>query len=179
MFKLFWKQKPADGNDPIDFHSMYTVVEALGIRGYKPAHTKTCRKLWQEQVPEQGQADSVQAELLRQLERLRCEARRNGNINWDDNYAWFCDFIAGTLLDSGLFDEKQMDTIRGAVAYLKECGDYAHRYCEGEISDAEANPMLFAYVDHDLYDYLADAIAIFAEQNPEPIPNEKKDFLYR
>lgn len=39
--------------------------------------------------------------------------------------------------------------------------------------------MLFAYVDHDLYDYIADAIAIFAEKNPKPVYYEKKNFIYR
>lgn len=178
MFNLF-KKKKADRDDLIDYSSMYTVVEKLGIRGYKLTHMKTCRRIWKEQVPERGQADSLQGELLRQLERLRGEAQRNGNINWDDNFAWFCDFIAGTLRESKLFDEKQTDTITGALSYIKECGEYARRYCNGEIPDEEVNPMLLAYVDNDLYDYIADAIAIFAQNNPEPIYYEKKDFIYR
>ena len=174
MFKLFKKKEKVDGNDLIDYDSMYTVVEKLGIRGYKAAHLNTCRKTWKEQVPERGQADSLQGELLRQLEKLRNEALGNGNINWDDNFAWFCDFIVRTLQESKLFEEKHMDTITGAVGYIKECGEYARRYWNGEISDEEANPMLFAYVDHDLYDYIADAIAIFAEKNPKPVYYEKK-----
>ena len=166
-------------NDPVDFDSMYTVAEKLGIRGYKPTHLNTCVKLWKEQVPERGQADSLQGELLRQLEKLRGEAQGNGNINWDANFAWFCDFIVETLRESKLFEERQMDTITGAVGYIGECGEYARRYCDGEISNDEANPMLFAYVDDDLYDYIADAIAVFAENNPEPICYEKRDFIYR
>ena len=39
--------------------------------------------------------------------------------------------------------------------------------------------MLFAYVDHDLYDFLADAIGKYAEVHPDPIPYAKKDFIYR
>ena len=166
-------------DDPIDFESMYIVVNQLGIRGYEMAHLETCRKIWDEQVPEQGQADSVQGELLRQIEKLRWEALGNGNHNWDDNYAWFCDFLAATLNDSGLFPEGEMERLAGAIGYLKTCGEYARSYLEGEIPDSEANPMLFAYTDDDLYDYIADAVAVFAEKNPAPIPNEKRDFLYR
>lgn len=39
--------------------------------------------------------------------------------------------------------------------------------------------MHFAYVDDDLYDYIADAIAVFAESNNEPIPYKGNDFIYR
>lgn len=166
-------------DDLIDFDSMYTVTEKLGIRGYKLTHLKTCRKIWKKWVPERGQADTLQGEMLRQLEKLRREALGNGNINWDDNFAWFCDFISGTLRESQLFDDEQINKITGAVGYIKECGDYACRYCDGEIPDEDANPMLFAYIDYDLYDYIADAIAVFAEKKPEPIYYEKKDFIYR
>ncbi len=166
-------------DDPIDFESMYTVVEKLGIRGYKMMHLKTSKKIWKEQVPESGQSDSLQGELLRQVEKLRNEALGNGNINWDDNYAWFCDFLTKTLSDSGIFPEAEKEKISGAIGYIKECGEYARRYRKGEIADKDVNPMLLAYVDHDLYDYVADAVALFAEKNPDPVPYEKKSFIYR
>lgn len=34
-------------------------------------------------------------------------------------------------------------------------------------------------IDDDLYDYIEDAIAIFAEANPQIIVYETKDFIYR
>lgn len=42
--------------------------------------------------------DTVQGELLRRAEKLRSEAQDNGNHNWDDNYAWFCEFIRDSLI---------------------------------------------------------------------------------
>lgn len=39
----------------------------------------------------------MQGELLREIEKIRCEAQDNGNINWDDDYSYFCDFISGKL----------------------------------------------------------------------------------
>ena len=176
----FLKRKNKDvQNDLVDFDSMYVVVNELGIRGYEASHFETCKKIWKELVPEEGQADSLQGELLRQAECLRNEAQRNGNINWDDNFEWFCDFIKNTLADTKLFDENQTKVIRGALDYIKKCGQYAYDYNTGVISDAEANPMLFAYVDDDLYDYIEDAIALFAESNPQLIKYEHKDFIYR
>ena len=87
--------------------------------------------------------------------------------------------ISGTLQDSNLFDEKQMKTITGALNYIKECGMYAYQYHTGKISEDDVNPMLFAYTDDDIYDYIEDAIAIFAEANPQKITYDAKDFVYR
>lgn len=87
--------------------------------------------------------------------------------------------ISGTLQDSNLFDEKQMKTITGALNYIKECGMYAYQYNTGKISEDGVNPMLFAYTDDDIYDYIEDAIAIFAEANPQKITYDAKDFVYR
>ena len=173
------REKKMKQDDLIDFESMYTVVKRLGIRNYKASHIETCKRIWKELVPKRGQADSLQGELLRQAEKLRNEARDNGNFNWDNNFEWFCDFISGTLQDSNLFDEKQMKTITGALNYIKECGMYAYQYHTGKISEDDVNPMLFAYTDDDIYDYIEDAIAIFAEANPQKITYDVKDFVYR
>ena len=71
----------------MDSESMYTVINDLGIRGYRLRRMNILRRIWQEMVPEQGQSEWLQGELLRQIEKLRNEALGNGNINWDDNYA--------------------------------------------------------------------------------------------
>lgn len=65
--KLFKKKQ----DDPIDFESMYTAVNKLGIRGYQALHFETCKRMWKEIVPKSGQANSLQGELLRQAEKLR------------------------------------------------------------------------------------------------------------
>ncbi len=179
MLSLFRKKKTEKKDDPVDFESMYTVIKELGIRGYRLRRMNILRRIWQEMVPEQGQSEWLQGELLRQIEKLRNEALGNGNINWDDNYTWFCDFISDTLKESGVFEEQEIKKITGALKYIRDCGEYARSYREGEISDDDANPMLFAYVDHDLYDFVADAIGKYVEVYPDPILYEKKSFIYR
>lgn len=174
----FLKKKEKQ-DDLIDFESMCTVINKLGIRGYQAQHFETCKKIWKELVPKSGQADSLQGELLRQAEKLRNEAMDNGNRNWDDNFEWFCDFISKTLRESNLFEKEYMETIANALDYIKECGRYASQYNMGKISDDDVNPMLFAYVEDDLYDYIEDAIAVFAEANPQFIMYDAKDFIYR
>lgn len=54
-------------------------------------------------VPKSGQADNLQGELLREAEALRCEAQDNGNINWDYDHAYFCDFIRSSLNAQSIF----------------------------------------------------------------------------
>jgi hypothetical protein len=61
------------------------------------------RTLWQTYVPARGQAETVQGELIRAVEKLRDEAQRNGNINWRGDHALLVDFVKQTLLKSGEF----------------------------------------------------------------------------
>lgn len=68
---------------------------------------KEAKYLWQTYVPKQGQAETVQGELIRAIEKLRGEAQRNGNINWDRGFVIFCDFLETTLCESGVFDRSQ------------------------------------------------------------------------
>jgi hypothetical protein len=42
------------------------------------------KHLWRTYVPKQGQSETVQGELIRAIEKLRDEAQRNGNGNWDN-----------------------------------------------------------------------------------------------
>ena len=183
MWILSWLKKSEKGNkentdDMIDFESMYSFVKDLNIRGYRPKHPDICKKIWHDHVPQSGQSDTVQGELLRQLEKLRDEAQRNGNINWDDNFESFCTYIKDTLLGSGLFDGDST-RLEKSIEAVRKYGRYARSYQDGKISDDEANPMLFAYVDDDLYDYIADAIAVFYEENREPIKREIDESIYR
>ena len=176
MFDIFKKKSD---KETIDLGSMYVVINELGIKGYQMRHFDICKNIWKELVPQTGQADTVQGELLRQAEKLRSEAQDNGNHNWDDNYAWFCEFIRDSLIKSGLFDDTRSNTLCLAIEYIKSCGEYARNYNLGKIPDEVVNPMLFAYVDDDLYDYIEDAIAEFAAANPEKTPYYAKDFIYR
>ena len=166
-------------SDIIDWEQMYVLVDELGLRGYELQHFDVCKELWKTKVPASGQADTLQGELLREIEKLRCEAMDNGNINWDDNFAFFCDNIRLTLIQSGLFEAQRCDKLARLLDFVKDCGEYAHSYAMGEIADDDADPVRFAYVDDDLYDFISDAVAEFAINNPTDIPYEKKDFIYR
>lgn len=80
----------------------------------------TFATLHHELVPETGAAASLQGEILRSVDRLAGEERRNGNLNWSNGYSQFVSFLRETLLDPHAFDEArrsdlsaQLDTIEG------------------------------------------------------------------
>ncbi|MBQ8780879.1 MAG: hypothetical protein IJZ72_04340 [Oscillospiraceae bacterium] len=163
----------------MDFEAAYKTADELGLRGYREKHFDVCKKIWQTMVPPSGQADSVQGELLRESEKLRCEACDNGNFNWDGNFAWFCDNIYSILSDSDVLNDEICGKLKRVLDFFKENGEYSLKYNNGEISDEDCNPLKLAYVEDDLYDFVNDCIAEFYLSNPEPIPYEKKDFIHR
>ena len=165
--------------DLINWNRSYSRVEELGIRGYTMQHIDVCKRVWNKLVPKRGQADSVQGELLRQIEKLRNEACDNGNINWDDSFVLFCDFIRTTLDDSQLFDTGHMSKIAGALEYIKENGTYAAQFAEGLIANDDFDPLKLAYTDSDLYDYISDAIAVFCMKKSEVIPHAYNSEVHR
>lgn len=165
--------------DPIDWSKQYELVEQLEIRNYNMKHEEQCKTIWKTMVPKSGAASCVQAELLRQMEKLRLEACDNGNINWDDDFVYFCNFIKDTLLDSALFDASRCEKISKCLAYIKENGEYARSLGDGDIPEYEFDPVKLAYVEDDLYDYVEDAIAEFYIANPEPIAYVHPDGVNR
>ena len=82
-------------------------------------HFDEARRIWAEQVPASGQADTVQGELLRGVEKLRWEAQNNGNVNWSEQFENFADFIEETLVESARFDVAAVAEIRADIARLR------------------------------------------------------------
>jgi len=122
-------------------------------------YAEEAKHLWQTYVPKSGQADTVRGELIRAVEKLRDEARRNGNINWDRGHEILCSFIRDTLCDSGVFDKVAVAEIKSDVARLE---DYEHPHC-----------------DENLYDRLTDRIVEWSQKHPDPIPHEHNPDLRR
>jgi hypothetical protein len=109
------------------------------------------RSLWQTSVPRNGQAATVQGELLRAVEKLRDEAQRNGNINWNDSHQALIAYLRDTLLGSAVFDQ-------AAALEIETDLDRLSRYEYPEASDAP-------------YDRLADRVIGWCRAHPKPLPH--------
>jgi hypothetical protein len=116
---------------------------------------RTYRRLWEELVPQRGQGETVQGELLRCVGKLTDEAYRNGNENWDENFEIMARFIGETLDDPNVFSEDEIAKIRRSVA---------------QILSNHNSPDLSGHGSS--YYYLAEQATKWCERRRKPIPRE-------
>jgi hypothetical protein len=110
--------------------------------------------------------------LLRAVERLRWEAQGNGNINWDDGFEMFLDFLENHLQREPRFAPE----IRASIASdLARLGNFLPVRELVDESDVGKLP----YVDDDLYDRLASHVVRFCQLNPRLIPHRHNPGQYR
>jgi len=159
-----------------NFETCYAALKQAGVIGYQQVHFEECKTIWQNFIPQIGQAECVQGELLREVEKLRYEACVNGNKNWNGQFVWACGNVYNLLAESGLFDEERLSLLRTALAYLKACGEYARAFNADEISEKDVDMNRIAHTGEDVYDFIEDYIAEFYIANRTPIPYEKHDF---
>jgi len=90
------------------------------------------KEIWQKFVPKQGQSDTTQGEMLRAVEKLRDEAQRNGNANWDDGFEILLQYLAERLGDSKVFDAA---TTAESRSILQRLSNFEDPYCKDDYYD--------------------------------------------
>ena len=80
-----------------------------------------------------GQADTVEGELLRAVEKLRDEAARNGNGNWDVGFEILLKYLMERLDDEKVFSSETLLETRTMLSRLE---DYDHPYLEDDLYDS-------------------------------------------
>ena len=91
------------------------------------------KAIWQSFVPKSGQADTVQGELLRAVEKFRDEATRNGNGNWDEGFEMLLRYLQKHLLDPAVFEKVLIETTRTELGRLE---DFDEPYLKDDLYDA-------------------------------------------
>ena len=78
----------------------YRIAHHVGVLMYHDtasgsfeASVRTFAERWEDLVPEEGPAGSVQGEILRAVGRLAGEDRRNGCVNWDTYFEDLVQFL--------------------------------------------------------------------------------------
>jgi hypothetical protein len=113
--------------------------------------------IWRNFVPPAGQADTVQGELLRVVEKLAWEAQTNGNINWDSAFESLLDYLERTVTPA------LPSTWRKSVTSdLERLRDFDR-----------------PYTDEDLYDRVRAAVVQFCRANPTLLPKDHDPRQYR
>ncbi len=154
-------------------------IKNLKTEDYSQKYFCECKYIWKNYVPKSGQAECLQGELLREIEKLRWEAQSNGNINWDDDFAYFCDFIGSTLCEMEIFSDSEKEETAIIMSYIKECGEYSESFNRGEIPEDEADVNRLAYTEDNLYDRIADKIGYLHKTAQQPIPYERNEKIKR
>jgi len=121
-------------------------------------HLEEAREIWSNYVPAKGQADTVQGELLRAVEKLRDEAVRNGNINWDDSHETLVGFLGDNLITDDVFGPEALAEIETDLRRARDM----------------ASPP-----GDDLYDQLADRAVEWCLAHPDPIAHAPDPSLRR
>ena len=121
--------------------------------------------LWNSAVPDSGQAETVQGELIRCIGRLGSETYRNGNANWDEGFVLMAEYLGKYLCDA-TFDAETTRQIELDVAAVIEAGD---------------DPENGAYVHEcpDAYDRLTDRVVEWCKKHPQPIKHARDARLKR
>lgn len=165
--------------DKLKRKSSSLTIEKIIDKEYNYKYFDECKYIWKNYVPKSGQANNLQGELLREIEEIRCEAQDDGNINWDDDHSYFCDFINKKLLEQSIFSSIEKEEIILIMSYIKECGMYAQKFYSGIIPEDEVDMDKIAYTNDNLYDIICDKIGQLQKENSEPIPYEKNNAIKR
>ena len=141
-------------------------LKDLIVADYEQQYLEECKYIWKNYVPENGQSEVLQGELLREIEKLRNEAKDNGNINWDMDFSYFCENIKWKLSNMSIYTQEELLKINLVMDYLKYTGEYASSLGNG--ADVMVNSI--AYTKDNLYDIVADAIGKLQSVHPDSIP---------
>ncbi len=119
-------------------------------------------RLWKELVPPNGQADTLQGELIRITGKLTDQAYRNGNMNWDSDHERMWRFIGEKIANDPIFSSEEQALIREKIEEIirdQECPDLS----------GDGSP----------YYLVTEKVVDWCMAHPAPIPHEKDPTLKR
>ena len=121
--------------------------------------------LWEKLVPEEGEAETIQGEMVRAIGRIQGDYYRNGFGNWYSYYYNLSQFLAAHLADEATFKPFTVNVLRSDIRALHSCG--LRCMYEGDLE----RTFLDSINDMgDVFLRIDAAIAVWCERHPEPIP---------
>ena len=103
---------PEDRTQAIDQHAAVLMYHETATGSFEVS-VRIFAELWEDLVPERGQASSMQGEILRAVGRLAGEDRRNGCVNWDSYYDELVEFLRTSLPNERVFARAVREDLEG------------------------------------------------------------------
>lgn len=148
---------PRNPKQMLRHHTNLLMLYAESDPGFKE-QARRFAELFRDLVPPTGCSTSLQGEVVRSIDRLGSEERRNGNLNWGLGYDEFITVLRESLLDGTVFDETALDEIAACIDTVSRHGTQPQE--EDQVYRAFA--------------CLIKAAVQFCEAHPEPIPYTPK-----
>lgn len=131
--------------------------------------------LWKALVPENGNAATLQGELVRALGRIEAEHFRNGMMNWGDGsgfYEAFAKLIHDTLKSEKTFSKLVKKTLDADIAEIKKSGQVGRAIARGLKPRAAAfsGSVLVQCDVEKSHQRLGALITLWWQHHPDPIP---------
>lgn len=123
--------------------------------------------LWDKLVPKEGQADTIQGELVRAIGKLSDEFYRNGNINWDMGFRMCTNFLYRRLRDDKVFNAGTIKQIEKDIAEIRGLGN------------GKNSPGCMEEGEEDAFDRITDRVVEWCWRYPELIKRDKNPKLKR
>lgn len=124
--------------------------------------------IWENLVPDQGRAHSLQGEVLRVIEALCFEAQCNGNLNWDSQFDALIDFLRRAYLTdaypmAAFFSAHDIDKISQDI-------DRLATFILPTQLDSRVYTDELPYIEEDLYNRLIAQLVRYCRHAPALVP---------
>lgn len=111
------EKKSVTNRAQIDTTRFYPVNKKDSL---EPIYRKYAIYMWDNYVPKEGQAKTLQGELIRALEKLEHEIAGNGKLNWNEQHVRLAISLKFSLVNSGIFPKEVQNEINEDVGRLTD-----------------------------------------------------------
>jgi hypothetical protein len=101
---------PVDRSESVKHHVAVLMYHDTDSGSFE-ASARAFAELWENLVPECGQAASIQGEIIRTVGMLATEDRRNGCVNWGEDFEAYVEFLRAWLPSKQVFSAEQCGRI--------------------------------------------------------------------
>lgn len=128
------------------------------------------RRLWKELVPAEGQAESLQGELLRAVVTLRDESCHNGNLYFGERHLQQCELLAQALKSWPDFTQDARNVYGKWIERLAQMGRNAMEYWHLSARERRNYTKPTKCTDNFIFDLLIVTFTDFVLRHPDKIP---------